>query len=216
MKTRFTQNSLPTEIPIFPLPGAVLFPHGTLPLNIFEPRYIAMVESVLGSHRMIGMIQPVPEKENSPKGLYPIGCAGKIISFTETNDSRYLIELEGISRFKFKKELESTKGFRRVTPDWAPFQKDLQSDYDLLDLNDLLKALKKYFEKNNVNVDLNEIAKISKEQVLASIPQICSFKVVEKQAILEAFTVEDRVSVLISLLNMYTLDGSENDNQTIN
>ena len=216
MKTSFTQNNLPTEIPIFPLPGAVLFPHGTLPLNIFEPRYIAMVESVLGSHRMIGMIQPVPEKENSPNDLYPIGCAGKIISFTETNDSRYLIELEGISRFKFKKELESTKGFRRVTPDWTPFQKDLQSDYDLLDLNDLLKALKKYFEKNNVNVDLNEIAKISKEQVLASIPQICSFKVVEKQAILEAFTVEDRVSVLISLLNMYTLDGSENENQTIN
>lgn len=216
MKTSFTQNSLPTEIPIFPLPGAVLFPHGTLPLNIFEPRYIAMVESVLGSHRTIGMIQPVPEKENSPKDLYPVGCAGKIISFTETNDSRYLIELEGISRFKFKKELETTKGFRRVTPDWTPFQKDLQSDYDLLDLNDLLKALKKYFEKNNVNVDLNEIAKISKEQVLASIPQICSFKVVEKQAILEAFTVEDRVSVLISLLNMYTLDRSENENQTIN
>lgn len=216
MKTSFTQNSLPTEIPIFPLPGAVLFPHGTLPLNIFEPRYIAMVESVLGSHRTIGMIQPVPEKENSPKDLYPVGCAGKITSFTETNDSRYLIELEGISRFKFKKELEPTKGFRRVTPDWTPFQKDLQSDYDLLDLNDLLKALKKYFEKNNVNVDLNEIAKISKEQVLASIPQICSFKVVEKQAILEAFTVEDRVSVLISLLNMYTLDRSENENQTIN
>ena len=75
MKTRFTQNSLPTEIPIFPLPGAVLFPHGTLPLNIFEPRYIAMVESVLGSHRMIGMIQPVPEKENSPKDLYPVGLS---------------------------------------------------------------------------------------------------------------------------------------------
>ena len=216
MKISFTQNSLPTEIPIFPLPGAVLFPHGTLPLNIFEPRYIAMVESVLGSHRMIGMIQPVPEKENSPNDLYPIGCAGKIISFTETNDNRYLIELTGVSRFKLKKEIDPMKGFRRVLPDWKPFINDLNNNYDLLNLNDLFLELKKYFNKNNVNVDLEEIAKISKEQVLASIPQICAFKVVEKQAILEAASVEDRVATLISLLKMYTLEGSNDENETIN
>ena len=95
MKKTFSQSDLPHNIPIFPLPGAVIFPFGTLPLNIFEPRYIAMIESVLGSHRMIGMIQPVPDKSNSSKKLYPIGCAGKIISFTETNDNRFLIELSG-------------------------------------------------------------------------------------------------------------------------
>ncbi len=216
MITNFTESNLPDDIPIFPLPGAVVFPYGTLPLNIFEPRYIAMIESVLGSHRMIGMIQPIPGQDKDSINLYPIGCAGKIISFTETNDSRFLIELAGISRFKLKKELEITQGFRRIVPDREPFYKDLQNDYDLLNLNELLTELKKYFKKNNINVDLEEITKISKEQILSSIPQICSFKVVEKQAILEASSIEDRVSVLISLLKMYTLEGNENENETIN
>ena len=216
MKSEFTLKNLPSDIPIFPLPGAVLFPQGTLPLNIFEPRYIAMIESVLGSHRMIGMIQPIPEKDKFSKNLYPIGCAGKIISFTETSDKRFLIELEGIARFKLKSELDTFKGFRRIIPDWKPFHKDLKNDYELLNLKELLIELKKYFQKNNVNVDLDEISKISKDQVLASIPQICSFKVVEKQAILEASTVQDRVTVLISLLKMYTLDGNETENETLN
>ncbi|MEC8100519.1 MAG: LON peptidase substrate-binding domain-containing protein [Pseudomonadota bacterium] len=211
-----TEKDLPKDIPIFPLPGAVVFPSGTLPLNIFEPRYIAMIESVLGSHRMIGMIQPIPGQDETSKKLYPVGCAGKIVSFTETNDSRFLIELSGISRFKLKKELSLQQGFRRVLPDWKPYLNDLQSNYDTLNLNELLLELKKYFDKNNINVDLDEIAKISKDQILASIPQICAFKVVEKQAILEAFSLKDRVSVLISLLRMYSLEGNENENDTIN
>ncbi len=216
MKKNFSKSNLPANLPIFPLPGAVVFPFGTLPLNIFEPRYIAMIESVLGSHRMIGMIQPVPNQSKNSKKLYPIGCAGKIISFTETNDNRFLIELEGTLRFKLKKELSLVKGFRRIEPDWRPFLSDLKNDYHLLSLKNLLIELKKYFDKNNINVDLNEIAKISKEQILASIPQICSFKIVEKQAILEASTIQDRVDVLISLLRMYTLEGNDNDNETIN
>ncbi|MBF96079.1 MAG: Lon protease [Alphaproteobacteria bacterium MarineAlpha9_Bin4] len=216
MITNFTESNLPSDIPIFPLPGAVVFPFGTLPLNIFEPRYIAMIESVLGSHRMIGMIQPIPGENKRSKDLYPVGCAGKIVSFTETNDSRFLIELAGISRFKLKKELELSNGFRRIIPDWRPFYKDLQNNYDLLDLNELLLELKKYFEKNNINVDLDEITKISNEQILSSIPQICAFKVVEKQAILEAASIEDRVATLISLLRMQSLEGNENENETIN
>ena len=216
MKKNFSKSNLPKNIPIFPLPGAVVFPFGTLPLNIFEPRYIAMIESVLGSHRMIGMIQPVPNQSKNSKKLYPVGCAGKIISFTETSDNRFLIELAGTLRFKIKKELGLIKGYRRVEPDWSPFLDDLKNDYHLLSLNKLLIELKKYFDKNNINVDLNEISKISKEQILASIPQICSFKIVEKQAILEADTLNDRVDVLTSLLKMYTLEGNENENDTIN
>ena len=216
MKKIFSKSNLPANLPIFPLPGAVVFPFGTLPLNIFEPRYIAMIESVLGSHRMIGMIQPVPNQSKNSKQLYPIGCAGKIISFTETNDNRFLIELQGTLRFKLKKELSLVKGFRRIEPDWSPFLSDLKNDYHLLSLKNLLIELKKYFDKNNINVDLNEISKISKEQILASIPQICSFKIVEKQAVLEASTIQDRVDVLISLLRMYTLEGNDNDNETIN
>ena len=156
------------------------------------------------------------KKNKFSKNLYPIGCAGKIISFSETNDRRFLIELEGIARFKLKSELDALKGFRRIIPDWRPFYKDLKNYYDILNLNELLVELKKYFQKNNINVDLDEISKISKDQVLASIPQICSFKVVEKQAILEASTIQDRVKVLISLLKMYTLDGNENESETIN
>ncbi len=212
----FSKSDLPDDIPIFPLPGAVVFPFGTLPLNIFEPRYIAMIEAVLGSHRMIGMIQPVPNQSKESKRLYPVGCAGRIISFTETSDSRFLIELAGTLRFKMKKELSLLKGYRRIEPDWTPFLGDLKNDYHLLNLNELLIVLKKYFDKNNINVDLNEISKISNEQILASIPQICSFKVVEKQAILEANSLQDRVDILISLLRMYTLEGNDNDNETIN
>ncbi|MBV69018.1 MAG: peptidase S16 [Pelagibacterales bacterium] len=212
----FSKSDLPDDIPIFPLPGAVVFPFGTLPLNIFEPRYIAMIEAVLGSHRMIGMIQPVPNQSKESKRLYPVGCAGRIISFTETSDSRFLIELAGTLRFKLKKELSLLKGYRRIEPDWTPFLGDLKNDYHLLNLNELLIVLKKYFDKNNINVDLNEISKISNEQILASIPQICSFKVVEKQAILEANSLQDRVDILISLLRMYTLEGNDNDNETIN
>ncbi len=216
MIKNFSKSDLPVNIPIFPLPGAVVFPFGTLPLNIFEPRYIAMIEAVLGTHRMIGMIQPVPNQSKESKRLYPVGCAGKIISFTETSDSRFLIELAGTLRFKLKKELSLLKGYRRIEPDWTPFLGDLKNDYHLLNLNELLIVLKKYFDKNNINVDLNEISKISNEQILASIPQICSFKVVEKQAILEANSLQDRVDILISLLRMYTLEGNDNDNETIN
>ena len=216
MIKNFSKSDLPVNIPIFPLPGAVVFPFGTLPLNIFEPRYIAMIEAVLGSHRMIGMIQPIPNQSKESKSLYPVGCAGKIISFTETSDSRFLIELAGTLRFKLKKELSLLKGYRRIEPDWTPFLGDLKNDYHLLNLNELLIVLKKYFDKNNINVDLNEISKISNEQILASIPQICSFKVVEKQAILEANSLQDRVDILISLLRMYTLEGNDNDNETIN
>ena len=216
MKKKISETNLPSDIPIFPLPGAVVFPFGTLPLNIFEPRYIAMIESVLGTHRMIGMIQPIPDQNKTQNKLYPVGCAGKIISFTETSDSRFLIELAGISRFKLKKELELKQGFRSVIPDWTPFYSDLQNNYTALNLEKLLLELKRYFDKNNINVDLEEISKISNEQILASIPQICSFKVVEKQAILEAKSLKDRVEVLISLLQMYTLEGNENDIETIN
>ena len=216
MIKNFTKSDLPTNLPIFPLPGAVVFPFGTLPLNIFEPRYIAMIESVLGTHRMIGMIQPIPTNSMNSKELYPIGCAGKIMSFTETNDNRFLIELSGTIRFKLKKELPLLRGFRRIEPDWSPFFDDLKNEYHQLNLNELLADLKKYFDKNNINVDLNEISKISKEQILASIPQICSFKVVEKQAVLEAKTLKDRVDILISLLRMYTLEGNDSENETIN
>ena len=116
-----TFDTLPDILPIFPLSGVLLLPHGQLPLNIFEPRYVAMVEDALSTHRMIGMLQPKNDNE-----IYQTGCAGKITEFTEMPDGRYIINLSGICRFKIFDELETLKGYRRARPDWQPFEGDLK------------------------------------------------------------------------------------------
>ena len=204
-------QNLPQVLPIFPLPGVIVLPYGNLPLNIFEPRYISMIEDVLGSHRMIGMIQP---KNNDD--LYPIGCAAKIISFSETSDNRYLIELKGLIRFKVSEEITIRNGYRNVVPMWKNYKDDLKDNLEKLNINDLLEQLKKYFIINNINVDFEELAKIPNDQIVSAIPQICSFKNNEKQAILEAITNKDRVEVLISLLKMNLIDENEETKNTIN
>ena len=216
MIKNFQKLDLPNQLPIFPLPGAIVLPFGTLPLNIFEPRYIAMVESVLSKHRMIGMIQPFSGKNNSTTDIYPVGCAGKIMSFTETADGRFLIELAGVLRFRVKQELKLINGYRNIIPDWDPYLEDLQEKKSNIDISELLKYLRIYFEKNNINVDFSEISKISSEQILASIPQICSFKPNEKQAILEAVSGQSRFDILISLLKMYASNKNDIENESIN
>ena len=196
MTKKYKIEELPNILPIFPLPGAVLLPQGTLPLNIFEPRYVSMIEKVLGGDRFIGMIQP----------LY-------IMSFTETNDYRFLIELEGVIRFKIKKESNEVNGYRNIIPEWEPYANDLKGINETLDISTLLEELKIYFKKTNINVDYEELSKISSQHIVASVPQICSFKENEKQAVLEANTYVDRVKVLISLLKMYS---TSNESQSIN
>lgn len=208
-------KDLPKTLPIFPLPGVIILPHGNLPLNIFEPRYIAMVESVLGTHRMIGMIQPNPASSKT-NGLYPIGCASKIVSFSETSDNRYLIELKGIIRFKFSKELETINGYRNIMPTWEDFEEDLNMNLQNINIDNLLEQLRKYFSTNNINVDSDELEKIPNYQILSAIPQICSFQNSEKQAILEAKTDRERIEVIISLLKMNLLDEGESNTDTIN
>lgn len=205
---------LPKKLPIFPLPGAIVLPKGTLPLNIFEPRYISMVESVLGSHRIIGMIQP--RGDTNKKNVYPVGCAAKIIAFSETSDNRYLIELKGVIRFKVLEELNSIDGYRNIRPDWQIYEKDLNINYENVNMDGLLNQLKIYFNNNNMNVDFSEITKIPNEQIISAVPQICSFKPNEKQAILEAMTEKDRVEVLISLLKMNLSNEDENGQETLN
>ena len=208
-------KDLPKTLPIFPLPGVIILPHGNLPLNIFEPRYVAMVEAVLGTHRMIGMIQPNPATSKI-NGLYPIGCAAKIVSFSETSDNRYLIELKGIIRFKLFKELETINGYRNVMPIWEDFKEDLDMNLQNINIDNLLEQLRKYFSANNINVDSDELEKISNDQIVSAIPQICSFQNNEKQAILEAKNDKERIEVIISLLKMNLLDKNENNTDTIN
>ena len=215
MNKKTDYNELPEILPIFPLPGVIILPHGSLPLNIFEPRYISMVEDVLGNNRMIGMIQPnLGSKKYN--GLYPIGCASKIISFSETSDNRYLIELKGIIRFKIFKEVNTIKGYRNIIPKWKDFKNDLNINLKNINIDSLLDQLKRYFYNNNINVDSDELYKIPADQIVSAIPQICSFQSNEKQAILEAKTDKERIEVIISLLKMNALDENETTTETIN
>ena len=215
MTKKLIYKELPEILPIFPLPGVIVLPNGNLPLNIFEPRYISMVEDALGKNRMIGMIQPNPgsHKDN---GLYPIGCAAKIVSFSETSDNRYLIELKGIIRFKIFKEVDTVRGYRNIVPIWENFKNDLSIKSESFNIDSLLELLKKYFNNNNINVNSDELYKVPADQIISAIPQICSFQNNEKQAILEAKTDKERAEVIISLLKMSLLDENENTTDTIN
>ena len=215
MTKKILYKELPDILPIFPLPGVIVLPNGNLPLNLFEHRYISMVEDALGKNRLIGMIQPNPgsKKDN---GLYLIGCASKIISFSETSDNRYLIELKGIIRFKIFKEVDSTRGYRNIIPVWESFKHDLSINSENFNIDSLLGLLKEYFNNNNINVDSDELYKVPPNQIISAVPQICSFQNNEKQAILEAKTDKERAEVIISLLKMNLLDESENTTGTVN
>ena len=208
-----TKSDLPADIPIFPLPGAVVFPFGTLPLNIFEPRYIAMIESVLGTHRMIGMIQPIKlEKRNKMTGtnkFQKVGCAGRIVSFTETEDKRYLITLEGVSRFKFSKEIEDQKPYILSEIDWDFYSNDLVpfEGINSFDRNGFLQILKKYLDSAQIASDWDVLKKAREEVLVNSLSMLCPFEPEEKQVLLEAETIVKRLDVLVTLMKL----SSEND-----
>lgn len=190
--------SLPDEIPVFPLPGVLLLPRGHLPLNIFEPRYIAMVDDALKASRMIGMIQP-----RDDSALYDTGCAGRITSFNETGDGRYLITLTGISRFKIKNEIEPKNGYRRVMPDWSPFAHDFH-ELKCLDIDraDLKKMLHDYFQMQDLHCDMDSIDNAPDEKLITCLSMICPFDAGEKQALLEAKCCRERAQKFMALLKM--------------
>lgn len=194
---------LPAEIPLFPLRGAILLPRAQLPLNIFEPRYLAMTEDALGSGRMIGMVRPRHDDDVNPV-LYDVGCAGRITSFMETGDGRYLLTLTGVSRFKIVDEALVDGGFRRGTVDWSPFAFDV---YDAPEENQhlrehVIELLMRYLEDVGLKADWDSIEGASAETIINSVAMSCPFGPDEKQAILEAHTVESRGETLIALMEM--------------
>ena len=194
---------LPDEIPVFPLPGVLLLPRGHLPLNIFEPRYISMVDDALKSDRVIGMIQP-----RDDSALYETGCAGRITSFDETGDGRYLITLTGISRFKTRKELALKNGYRRVQPDWSPFSHDLK-ELDCLDIDRaaLKDMLENYFRAQDIQCDMDSIDTAPDEKLITCLSMICPFDAGEKQALLEAQCCRERAQKFMALLKMAVHNG---------
>ena len=196
------------EIPIFPLNGAVLFPGTSLPLNIFEKRYIEMVDYALSKERCIGMIQ-----SNEKNNLYNIGCVGKIHSFSETTDGRYLISLQGISCFKVRKELEKKHKFRLIEAEMLEFDED-KNFINEKQKNNLLEKYNQYIKVKKINLNLEEIQKIDFNQIIKFIAMVSPFSDIEKQALLETKNLNDFYERLQSILELEILE--DNNKKTIN
>ena len=197
-------TDLPKSLPLFPLTGAVLLPRGALPLNIFEPRYLEMVEYALTGDRLIGMIQPTEHEDTTLKPkLSQVGCAGKITSFRETEDNRYLITLSGICRFRLTGEMESTTPWRAGFCDFAPFGGDLaQLGEEDFPRDRLLAALKTYLSSRDMKADWKSVMTAPGETLVNALAMMCPFDPAEKQALLEAQSFQDRASTLLALLEM--------------
>ena len=209
-------EDLPKRIPIFPLTGAVLFPGTQLPLNIFESRYINMIDDALASSdRLIAMIQPVSAKDSDSKILKNVGCIGKITTFNEIEDNRYLITLTGIVRFKIKEELDTTTPYRQIIPDFTNFNTDLEDqNVESIDREKLLGLIKKYLEHRNMLTDWDIIQQTSTEQLINYSGVLVPFTPEEKQLLLESITMEERCNALEALYQSYIFDLSgENSTQ---
>jgi uncharacterized protein len=198
-------ENLPRDLPVFPLPGAMLLPHGRMPLNIFEPRYLKMIMDSLKQSRLIGMVQPLellPDPVPAETDLFHVGCAGRITSFTESDDGRFLITLKGICRFKIKKELEGNGFYRSVSPDFSSFKQDLSYNSPKINRNDLLPLLKDYLKAKGVEIDIADFIDIEDRFLIPTLCMINPFDFREKQAILEICDINEMTSVIISLMEM--------------
>ncbi len=202
-------EELPAEFAVFPLPGALLLPHGKLPLNIFEPRYKAMVEDSLAGQRLFGMIQPNAAPGNET-GLFRVGCLGRLSSFSETEDGRYLISLTGVVRFEVRAELEMRRGYRRVAGNFERFlATDLAAPPDHLPRRAaLLTSLRSYFTANGFDANWDAIDGMTDDELVITLCMVCPFDPAEKQALLEASDPVARADTLITLLQMGAHTGS--------
>jgi Lon protease-like protein len=203
-------EALPAEIPVFPLAGVLLLPGGKLPLNIFEPRYLAMTRDAIKGERIIGMIQPTElERPGHVPPLQQVGCAGRITAFSETEDGRYLITLGGLARFRIAAELPGVAGYRRVRADFVPFAEDMAETPVLeLDRARLLRALKGFFHQQGIKADWEQIERTADAALITSLAMVCPFEPQEKQALLEAGSATERGRVLTALIEMALLGGT--------
>ncbi len=199
-------EDLPTEFPVFPLAGALLLPMGKLPLNVFERRYLAMIEDTLATGRVIGMVQPDETRSPTPAGpaLFRVGCLGRLSSFSETDDGRYLVTLSGLTRFVIGVELEMKRGYRRVRADLTRFRGDLDpiTTTDLIDREELLQALRAYFTTRGFDANWDTINDMPDDALVVTLAMVCPFDPAEKQALLEAPSMADRADTLLTLLQM--------------
>ena len=205
-------KKLPKIISVFPLSNFIIFPNTSVPLNIFEPRYIEMIDNSMKTDRIIGMIQPKKQKDKIPQ-LYNVGCAGKITSFNETEDGRYLIVINGISRFKILKEINNNKPYRECEISFDEFAEDTKENYNEIKFTDLeliFKNLKTLFQKKGYSINWEELEKQSLDQTLNALVMASPFSLEEKQALLETININKRKIQLEKILNTYIIDEFSN------
>ena len=206
-------EDLPNKIAIFPLSNFIIFPKTTVPLNIFEPRYIQMIDEVMKGNRMIGIIQPKKSGELKKPNVYDVGCAGKITSFSETEDGRYLIMINGICRFRVISEEENNKLFRIFKINFDEYLEDLNKkneDIKLSDLNFIFKELKFFFKKQGYIINPEEMKKNNLNQTINTLSMASPFTLEEKQILLETKNLKIRTEKLEEILKIYTLDNFSN------
>ena len=210
-------EELPDEIPIFPLGGALLLPRCRLPLNIFEPRYLNMTAAALAApQRLIGMIQPQRQADGGEPEIFRTGCAGRIVSFGETEDGRYLITLKGLIRFAVEREIGPRDGYRRVRARFGAFREDLaepSTDIDV-DRERLLRALRAYLSQQNVDANWEAIEGTEDSRLIDSLAMMCPFRASEKQALLEAPDTAERAGIVMTLLEMALLESPHDEGHT--
>ena len=205
-------KQLPKTISIFPLSNFIFFPQTTVPLNVFEPRYIQMVDDAMKGDRIIGMVQPKKSNQTIPM-LYNVGCAGKIISFNETEDGRYLIVLDGISRFKILEELNNDKLYRECKVNFDNFSNDINNQKEEIKFSDLeliFKNLKSLFNKQGYTINWKELEKQSLDQTINALSMASPFSLEEKQVLLETINLNERKLKLEEILKTYTFDNFSN------
>ena len=207
------KEDLPNKIPVFPLTNFIIFPRTSVPLNIFEPKYIQMVDQCMRGNRLIGMVQPKKSGDLKIPNLYDTGCVGKITSFNETEDKRYLIVLNGICRFKIVNEIENDKLFRECVINFDEYHEDLNKkdeDINFKDLNLIFKNLKALFKRQGYIINWKEMEKQSLDQTINTLSMASPFSMEEKQILLETKNLQIRKERLEEILKIYNLDNFSN------
>jgi len=206
------KENLPNKISVFPLSNAIFFPKTILPLNIFEDRYLQLVDDCMKGSRMFGMVQPRNKKDKSPE-VYSVGCLGKIISFNETADKRFIITLLGLTRFKIKKELKEEKLYRSFEVDYSEFLSDLKIEENesfSSEKKNLLNKIQIFFKKINYPVKYNELSKLDLDRLISNVSMISPFSVEEKQKLIETKKIDNKIKVFNEIINFNLLDYEQN------
>ena len=208
------EKNLPNQIPIFPLSNFIIFPETTVPLNIFEPRYLQMVDDSMKSHRLIGMIQPKKQIKDQKPDLFDVGCVGKITSFNETDDGRYLIIINGLTRFKVLKEIDTEKLYRICNVNFDDYKNDFnkqkEDNLKYSDLNLIFKNLRSLFKKQGYTINLKDLENQRIDKTINSLAMASPFSLEEKQILLETASLNNRKLKLEEILKTYILDNFSN------